>query len=134
MKSIGFTAIRRGQFVGLHEPDGSWRIARAFKCSAAGAVKQTVHPADWIDAERGVPVRIDRREPTQHCAGLDSDHNAAMARSTEGLTRADLTYPTKREMQLDILRMLGYAEADLDAAGVALRGGISISEYLHTTD
>ena len=133
MKTIGMSTIRRGQFVGLREGD-TYRLARVFKASAAGAVSQTVHPNDWNDAERGVPVRIDGRPAGQDVYWLDATHNRVMARSTAGLTRADLTYPTKRELQLDVLRMLGYAEDDLNAAGVALRGGIDVSEYQHATD
>lgn len=130
MANISYTAIRRGQFVALREGD-TYRLARVVKASAAGKVRSTVHPGDWDASERGVGVRIDTRDRQQECSALDARHNARMHTATKGLTRADLTYPTKRELQLDVLRMLGYEESELVDAGIAMRGGKSIAEYTH---
>ena len=145
MTDIRFNAIRRGQFAAAQEftADGveSWRLVRVVKASKAGAVREYAHPADYCELEQGRRRPTTRRDSSRRVDGLDADYNDVMARATAGLTQSDLTYESKRELQLDVLRMLGYQEHQLAEAGArmaaAARGkgkSIVVSEYLHTAD
>ena len=134
--------MRRGQFAAAQEytADGveSWRLVRVTRSSQSGRVRGYTHPGDFVEGkvyQRGMDTTRNR---DRRIDGLDPKHNEVMARATQGLTQSDLTYESKRALQLDVLRMLGFQEHQLAEAGARMAAacgkGIVVAEYLHTAD
>lgn len=132
----GFVAVKRGQFAGASErtADGRevWRLVRVTRSSKSGVVREYCNPSDYDAVLRGARGKASARVVTRRIDALEGRHSDTLATATAALTADELTYDDRREMQLDVLRMLGYSESELVDAGRALRGGLTIAEYTHT--